>query len=117
MTPAQIQPPKFHTHHCRSWLLSRCRLPSMRQRDFRPQNCTAVLRLHLLMVWAPEKDNLRPRPTFHIALWQSSRHKTQSNAKLVHCVPPSDRWIVGMEESMDRTVPPSPHNSPTRRLG
>jgi len=49
----------------------------------------------------------RDRSLLHLSLWESASQGARDNLKLLHHVPPTNRWTLGEKESVAQTVSPT----------
>src|SRR5712675_790881 len=108
--------PRLNPHHRGPWLHSCRPVPPMLLYDYRPKSSPTLPRQRLQVVWLTEQDDLRQRSSLHVPLCKSTGCQTRSISELIDGLPSSDRWTLGTQKPVDRTISSFTCSGATRRL-
>ena len=94
-----------NTHDHRPWMHKSSHLHPLFDHNHWRRHRWPIPEQCLSMVWTPKKDDLWLRPEVHLPLRQGTDATTGSKTKHINGLPPTDRWLVGEEEPLGRTIP------------
>jgi hypothetical protein len=98
-------------------MLTRGSIPPLFYHDYRPQHRAVILPTRVQMVQTPKEDHQRSGSPIYIPLRQSIDKTAGYKPKPLDGGTPPNRWTVGTEEPVGRTILVTCNLGRTRHMG
>jgi hypothetical protein len=103
-----------HTNHSRPRVLPSGHLPSLLHDHHRRGHSTTIFRTPIPMVRNSTKDHQRQGPPIYISLCTGANQGSGDYPEPINGVPSPNRWTIGANEPMGRTILTPHHHKPER---